>query len=579
MSLQTKINKHVLILDGEQFSTLAIVRSLGRKGLKITVAAADNKAISQHSKYVDNFLIYPNPLTDLDGFYEAINQQISKSNYDLIIPVTELTTLPLAKIREKIEQKTILALANNDAIEQVTDKSKTFALADQLGVPTPKSYHITQQHDLEHCIDEFKYPIVLKPSRSIANPDNDIRAKLHVDYAFSKVELQKKVISLLKNSEIILQEYFEGTGVGIELIADQGKIIHAFQHQRQHELPLTGGGSCLRKSVAINPTLLKYSQDLIKALNWHGVAMVEFKYNETNNQSCLMEINGRFWGSLPLAVSSGSDFPWYLYQLLIDNKHPEQFQSEIGHFSRKIQEDLYWYIQVIFRRDNSPLIKWPKKSLLIKDFFSIFHYKHHFDAFYYQDMKPGFVELANTVSWFYNFSYDFINKKKLYKKHLRIKQSQALKKPLLKSKSVLFLCYGNINRSAAAECIYLQQNDTATLNIQSAGFHPINNRPADPNMIKIAQENNINMTNCSSSMVNTAMLETADIIFAMEIEHLIRLKTEYPQFSEKAYLLGSLNPDHKASLEIDDPYGNSLAEYRNCFKQIQSSVKKITEIC
>mgnify|MGYP000299989039 CR=1 FL=1 len=575
----SKQKKHILILDGDQFSTLAIVRSLGRKGLMITVAAVEDNAICRHSKYTHNFFTYPNPLINTDDFYKSILDRLNINTYELVIPVTELTTLPLAKIRKQIEQKTILAVADDSALEQVTDKAQTFKLAKELGVPVPISYTITNHQELKNCIEHIHYPIVLKPSRSITNPANDIRAKLTVDYAFSKEELQKKVISLLKNSEIILQEYFEGTGVGIELIADQGKIIHAFQHQRQHELPLTGGGSCLRKSVAINPTLLKYSQDLIKALNWHGVAMVEFKYNETNNQSCLMEINGRFWGSLPLAVSSGSDFPWYLYQLLIDNKHPEQFQSEIGHFSRKIQEDLYWYIQVIFRRDNSPLIKWPKKSLLIKDFFSIFHYKHHFDAFYYQDMKPGFVELANTVSWFYNFSYDFINKKKLYKKHLRIKQSQALKKPLLKSKSVLFLCYGNINRSAAAECIYLQQNDTATLNIQSAGFHPINNRPADPNMIKIAQENNINMTNCSSSMVNTAMLETADIIFAMEIEHLIRLKTEYPQFSEKAYLLGSLNPDHKASLEIDDPYGNSLDEYRNCFKQIQSSVKKITEIC
>jgi len=579
MSLQTNKNQNILILDGDQFSTLSIVRSLGRKGLNITVAAATNNAICRYSKYVDNFFTYPNPLINTEEFYKTIFEQLNSGNYTLIIPVTELTTLPLAKIRDKIEPKIALAIAENDALEQVIDKSKTFVLAGKLGVPIPKGYPLTQQQDLQDCIDKIQYPIVIKPTRSIAGAENDIRAKFNVDYAFNKIELQKKANALFKTSEIILQEYFEGVGVGIELIADHGQIIHAFQHQRQHELPLTGGGSCLRKSVAINPQLLQYSEALIKALNWHGVAMVEFKHNESTGQSCLMEINGRFWGSLPLAVSSGSDFPWYLYQLLINKTHPNQFQSATGHLSRKIQEDLYWYIQVIFRRNDNPLIKWPKTSQLLKDLLSTFHYKHHFDAFNYQDLKPGFIELGRTFSWLYSLISEFLNKKSLYKKHLKIKQNQALNNQLKQSKNILFLCYGNINRSAAAEYIYLQQNTIPKLKVQSAGFHPIDKRPADPNMISIAQENGVDMLSSSSSIVDTQMLDTADMIFAMEIEHLIRLNSEHPQYSDKAYLLGSLNPDPKSPLEISDPYGSLLEEYRACFKQIESSVKTLSTLC
>ena len=576
MSSQKIPNKHVLILDGDQFSTLAIVRSLGRKGLTLTVAAADNKAICRHSKYVNNFFTYPNPLTHIDDFYKTITDKLDRNNYALIIPVTELTTLPLAKIRAQIEQKTILAVANNAALEHVTDKAQTFELAEKLGVPIPKSYPITSQETLDNCIAALSYPIVLKPARSIANPENDIRAKLHVDYAFNQQELQKKASGILKHSQLILQEYFEGTGVGIEIIADQGQIIHAFQHQRLHELPLTGGGSCLRKSVAINAQLLEYSKALIKALNWHGVAMVEFKHNDSTQQSCLMEINGRFWGSLPLAVAAGSDFPWYLYQLLINQQHPQQFNSTPGHISRKIQEDLYWYIQVIFRRNNNPLIKWPKSKQLLKDIFSILHYKHHFDAFNYRDLKPGFIELGRTISWLISFSSDFINKKLTYKKHLKIKQTQALQQRLAKANNILFLCYGNINRSAAAECIYLQKQPPS-FNTQSAGFHPIENRPADPNMVLIAQQHGINMQHSASHTINTQMLEATDIILAMEVEHLLRLKAEYPKYQHKAYLLGSLNPDAQAPLEISDPYGASLTEYRACFKQIEACIKSLSK--
>jgi len=576
MPSQPKFNNHILILDGDEFSTLSIVRSLGRKGLSITVASANKNAICKHSKYTQNFFTYPDPLSDIDGFIQAITNHISQKKYDLLIPVTELCTLPLSRIRSQIEQHTILAVSDSLSLEKVTNKSQTFKLAMQVGVPTPKSYNINSQQSLENCIDKLDYPIVLKPIRSIIDPTDDVRAKLNVDYAFNSEQLQKKVTSVLKTSEIILQEYFTGIGTGIELIADHGQIIHAFQHERIHELPLTGGGSCLRKSVAINLQLLEYSKNLIQALNWHGVAMVEFKHNPQTNQSCLMEINGRFWGSLPLAVSSGSDFPWYLYQLLVHKNHPEHFNSEIGHISRKIKDDLYWYIQVIFRRDKNPLIKWPKYSKLIIDLISVFHYKHHFDAFYYQDLKPGLVELNRTLNWLITFTSDFIAKKYLFKKHLRIKRQKSLPKILNKTNNILFLCYGNINRSAAAESLCLQRNHSLAFNIQSAGFHSIDKRSADPAMVNIALQNNINMKNCSSSTVNTQMLDTANIIFVMEIEHLLRLEKEYPQYLHKVYLLGSLDPNPQTPLEITDPYGGSLDTYKTCFNQIESCINNLT---
>lgn len=573
MSLQPE-NNSILILDGEEFSTLSIVRSLGRKGLVITVAAANDKAICRYSKYTHHFFTYPNPLTETEAFTQTILEQLTEQNYTLLIPVTELTTLPLAKIRQQIEPLTVLALADNQALEIVTNKAKTFALAEKQGVPIPKSHHIDNLQTLEKHLPEINYPVVIKPSRSIANPKDDIRAKLKVDYAFNADELRQKVHNLLKHTEIILQEYFTGTGTGIELIADRGTIIHAFQHQRLHELPLTGGGSCLRKSVAINPQLLGYAQALVKELNWHGVAMVEFKHNEKTHQSCLMEINGRFWGSLPLAVAAGSDFPWFLYQMLIDQQHPQQFNSEPGHISRRIKEDLYWYILVILRRDSSPLIVWPTPLQLTKDFCSIFNPRHHFDAFYYKDIKPGFIELGRTGAWLYHLGGDFIQRRRLQKKHLRIKQNQAIRQPLQQAKNLLFLCYGNINRSAAAECVYLQQYPNRFI-VQSAGFHPKCQRPADPNMVKIAQENHCDMSHWSSRLLTKQMLDTADLIFVMEIEHIEKLAELYPKQSGKAYLLSALDTDKNSPLEIGDPYDKPLDEYHRCFNQIKNCISQI----
>jgi len=568
----SKFKKNILVLDGGQFSALSIVRSLGAKGLNITVGAVNSDAICKYSKYTTDFFLYPDPQSDLDGFNQTILSRIEAFEYALLIPVTELTTLPLAKIRDEIQPYTVLALSSNESIELVTDKAKTFALAENLGVPVPKSYYVKDQQSFDECIELINYPVVIKPARSIVTSKEKNRSKLEVSYAFNANELKKTLSQLLKISEIILQEYVLGTGVGIELIADNGKIIHAFQHQRMHELPLTGGGSCLRKSVSINPLLLEYAQLLIKALNWHGVAMVEFKSTNDNNIA-LMEINGRFWGSLPLAVASGSDFPWYLYQLLVDSTYPKKYSSEVGHISRKMKNDLYWYLQVLFKRERSPLFIYPPNKRLISDLLSIFHYKHHFDSFHYRDLKPGFIELSRTIKWFYKFTANFLNTKIQHKKHFKIKYNNILKPILAVPKNILFLCYGNINRSAAAECIMLQNKTKHT--VHSAGFHRHNGRKADENIVKVANEQGYNMKNCSSSTVDQSMVDTADIIFVMEIEHIFKLVTLYPHIKNKIYLLGSLSQDVKMPLEIKDPYGKSTEEYQSCFIDIKHCINAI----
>ena len=100
--------------------------------------------------------------------------------------------------------------------------------------------------------------------------------------------MRAKTTHALRYGSVLLQEYIGGQGVGIELIADQGKIVYAFQHLRLHEIPLTGGGSSLRTSVAVEPALLEASAKLMAALAWHGVAMVEFKRDTGSGKFSLM---------------------------------------------------------------------------------------------------------------------------------------------------------------------------------------------------------------------------------------------------------------------------------------------------
>jgi hypothetical protein len=73
----------------------------------------------------------------------------------------------------------------------------------------------------------------------------------------------------------------------------------------------------LSESVLPDQEALAQSRALLAALDWRGPAMVEFKRDERTGRHYLMEINGRFWGSLQLAIDSGVDFPALLVGLAL----------------------------------------------------------------------------------------------------------------------------------------------------------------------------------------------------------------------------------------------------------------------
>src|SRR5439155_2761023 len=102
----------------------------------------------------------------------------------------------------------------------------------------------------------------------------------------------------------VAEDHFSGEGLGVSLLASEGKVLVAFQHRREHE-PLLGGGSTYRSSVPLDRRLLDACSRLVADLRYTGVAMVEFKVDSESGRWVLIEMNGRFWGSLPLALAAG----------------------------------------------------------------------------------------------------------------------------------------------------------------------------------------------------------------------------------------------------------------------------------
>lgn len=561
--------KHsVLILDADQHAALAIARSLGRRGLTVEVASADTKPITKYSKYVSNVLRYPDPLTDELAFGAWMQQIMAKHTHELIIPVTERTLVPLMQQHGNYDASRI-AMALPNALEHVLDKSKTLALAATLGIPIPQSLEIHSVDQLESAIGALTYPIVIKPTRSVGK-DNNHRVQLSVSYAHNPNELMASAQHALRFGGVMLQEYFHGTGVGIELIADHGEIGYSFQHRRLHEVPLTGGGSSLRVSEAVIPALLTASEKLMHALNWHGVAMVEFKYQPNTGLFCLMEINGRFWGSLPLAIAAGADFPSMLYSLYSTGKIDSIAPAKTGILCRNLRRDLDWLEHVLRKAAPPTLVTLPSIPQIFKEQSLVLSPRHHFDIQTLNDPKPGFIDLWRIAS----DQWQRIKKVAVARHRLqreRRRAQSAGRTTMTVARQVLFLCYGNINRSALAHA-YAETKGMSHLSFSSAGFHLPQGRPADPVMIETAAHHGIDLGKWHSQTVTEELVENADIILAMEASHLDRLASRFPSARSRAFLLAALDASTPAESEIDDPYGKLPDFYERVCKTIMHKV-------
>jgi predicted ATP-grasp superfamily ATP-dependent carboligase len=133
-----------------------------------------------------------------------------------------------------------------------------------------------------------------------------------VRYCSDAGQVREAVVNMLQELDqdgvgVLVQEFIEGPGHGFFALMHHGRPLRIFMHKRLREYPPAGGPSTAAAAY-YSPRLEELGVKLLSALDWNGVAMVEFKFDVHRRDFVLMEINGRFWGSLELALCSGVNF-------------------------------------------------------------------------------------------------------------------------------------------------------------------------------------------------------------------------------------------------------------------------------
>jgi predicted ATP-grasp superfamily ATP-dependent carboligase len=383
--------KRILVLDSHLNHALVVIQSLGRAGYDVVAASDHPHPIGHASRYARACHTSADISQDVRGFGDWIRALLTDEDIDLVIPVSDRSGRALVEVEGSLPARTKLALPRGYL--RSLDKLDTLQSSARLGVPAPQSYHLVAGQALPADAELPGYPIVLKPRSSVVYREN----RLHfprVSYASNRAELEERVASY--DCDLLLQERVSGVGVGVELLRlPSGELHSVFQHRRVREMPLTGGGSTCRVAERVDDKLLAYASSLLDDLDWSGVAMVEFKTGPEGDY--VMEINGRFWGSLALAVSAGVDFPRLLAAMHLDEPMPPRRDYQVGHRSIKVPADLNWIAEVIQGRGMPLGFKRRHALMALLDYLSPWR---SFDGVTLTDPRPSLVMLGDTCKRF-----------------------------------------------------------------------------------------------------------------------------------------------------------------------------------
>jgi predicted ATP-grasp superfamily ATP-dependent carboligase len=307
------MRKTVLITDGNERAALAVVRSLGST-YRCVVAAASRASLAGQSRFAAKSVVVPDPLSCPDDFASAIVEIVRREHVAVVLPISEAAILAVLAVRPRLGTA-IVPLPDLGSFASLCDKRVLLEEAAKLGIGVPTQTLLVDEAAAGAAdLSSLVYPVVLKPSRSVGT-DLRGRTKLGVTYAQSEEELREKIPALPRAAfPLLLQQRIVGPGMGVFLLVWKGRIRAQFAHQRLCEKPPTGGVSVYRESVPMDPDLLDRSRALLERFHWEGVAMVEYKRDASTGQPYLMEVNGRFWGSLQLAIDAGVDFPRLLVE-------------------------------------------------------------------------------------------------------------------------------------------------------------------------------------------------------------------------------------------------------------------------
>lgn len=371
-------NIRVLVPEaGKQ--ALAMIRGLKELGCHVTVAGSSKYNACISSRLPDRKKVVEGLLSDKDKTFRFILDEVKSGDYDVLMPIGELSTNPVTAHEEELGKYVKLACAPRDTYLKVFDKQITFDHAMKLGIPCP--YTRVSGQTVDDYLVKAHFPLIIKPRNGLGS------------IGFHKFDTEAGLREKLTDSsfnidDYVLQEFveFEHRIGALVFMDKKGNVCTNYATDVLRWFPLDAGSAVMIKTTDA-PEILEQNNRLLKGLQWQGYSAACYMIDKHTGEPKLLEINGRIPATVKLAFLCGYNISKQMLEMAYGvevTRYPENKNFEM--YVRHFDTDLAWFLKSPDRFRAKP---------------SWFSWKNTWDVIYSRDdRKPFFTNLwLNVVQY------------------------------------------------------------------------------------------------------------------------------------------------------------------------------------
>jgi predicted ATP-grasp superfamily ATP-dependent carboligase len=312
------------IIVGGDYLGLGVARSLGRHGVPVCVID-DEDSICRLSRYVTHSRVVPT-LRDERAAVDSVlkvGRELGLRGW-ILYPTRDELVAAFSRYRDELSEFFRVVTPDWDTVQWIWDKRNTYRLANELGIPTPKTWYFRDVAELQQVTtdppfvvkpaikEHFMYKVGVKAWRA------DTRDELR--------DLYFEASSHVEQGEVMVQDMIPGDG------SQQYAYCAFFKNGRAHGSMVVnrlrqhprefGKASTFVETIDL-PVIEELSERFLRKIDYYGLIELEYKLDPRDGQYRLLDVNGRTWGYHTLGLAAGVDFPYLVYADQIQKQMPE----------------------------------------------------------------------------------------------------------------------------------------------------------------------------------------------------------------------------------------------------------------
>ncbi len=288
--------------DFESRNVLAAVRSLGAAGWTVGIGSP-RRGLAVRSRWVRHWHRVPGPSQDSDGFARAIARAIESVGYSVVFAGGDAEVLALTADSHRLPVR--IPYPCFDVAVHAFDKFAYVDDAIAAGLSVPRSEPLS-----EEAISAISGPVLVKSRLHWTPGTQGVPARFNATVVTTPDEARRRAAAVqAAGGHAFLQEYIEGEHLAhMSLLDPSGRVIAEFQQRSARTWPPRAGVWTRAETVPLDADLAARATAFLRRIGWVGLVQLQFLV-PASGEPHLIDVNGRFYASIGLAVAAGVDLP------------------------------------------------------------------------------------------------------------------------------------------------------------------------------------------------------------------------------------------------------------------------------